>query len=309
MDQGEVVSDERLAQFILDLTRAAEAQAEHWHNDPPMDACFLYNTLGDALLELGRNQEAAEAFEKTLQKVFNDGFAYSGLVVAHHRLGRDEEAEVAMGRLTQVWKHAESNRWLDRAKATKVEPRLPSDTRTKERDYKTAVLDVQGPSLWAPPKAPKLSAFNSQGELTTLENLRGKNVILIFYLGGECLHCMEQIQEANRRASEFDTLETVIVAVSKDDAATLQGYEADGIGITLLSDLEFENARRFRSYDDFEEIELHSTILIDRDGQVHWSQHGGEPFMNFDYLKREVQHLNRIHRSPTEVVAVDPERN
>ena len=35
-------------------------------------------------------------------------------------------------------------------------------------------------------------------------------------------------------------------------------------GLRLLSDSSFVNARRYRSYDDFEEMEVHSTILINR---------------------------------------------
>ena len=41
-----------------------------------------------------------------------------------------------------------------------------------------------------------------------------------------------------------------------------------------------------KSYDDFEEIGIHSTILIDKDGRVHWAQHGGAPFSDFTFLSR-----------------------
>ena len=59
-------------------------------------------------------------------------------------------------------------------------------------------------------------------------------------------------------------------------------------GTTLLSDTALENARRFASYDDFEDIELHSTILIDGEGRIRWKRTGGDPFMNIDYLLREI---------------------
>ena len=49
----------------------------------------------------------------------------------------------------------------------------------------------------------------------------------------------------------------------------------------LGSDTGFENARRFKSYDDFEEMGIHSTILIDKEGRVHWAKHGGAPFDDF----------------------------
>jgi hypothetical protein len=59
-----------------------------------------------------------------------------------------------------------------------------------------------------------------------------------------------------------------------------------------LSDPRFENARRFKSFDDFEELALHSTILIDRRGRVHWARTGGDPFTDFDFLFKEIKRLN-----------------
>ena len=61
------------------------------------------------------------------------------------------------------------------------------------------------------------------------------------------------------------------------------------LGITLLSDRDHENARRFASYDDFEEMELHSTILIDAEGKVRWKRTGGDPFANVDFLLKEMR--------------------
>ena len=48
--------------------------------------------------------------------------------------------------------------------------------------------------------------------------------------------------------------------------------------IRLLSDHKFESARRFHSYDDFEEMELHSTILIDRKSRVTGPERAEIPF-------------------------------
>ena len=69
-----------------------------------------------------------------------------------------------------------------------------------ERNYKAVVLDKLGHSLWTPAPAPPFAAYDSTGETVQLSDFAGKNVILIFYLGGECLHCMEQMREANKAA-------------------------------------------------------------------------------------------------------------
>ena len=52
----------------------------------------------------------------------------------------------------------------------------------------------------------------------------------------------------------------------------------------LLADDQFRNARLFKSYDDFEEMPIHSTVLIDKTGRVHWARHGGGPFTDYDFL-------------------------
>ena len=74
----------------------------------------------------------------------------------------------------------------------------------------------------------------------------------------------------------------------------------------VLSDANFENARRFHSYDDFEEIELHSTILIDQKGRVHWARVGGDPFSDTAFLIKELERMNeksRQEEAPTKPAA------
>ena len=61
----------------------------------------------------------------------------------------------------------------------------------------------------------------------------------------------------------------------------------------LLSDHDPENARRFASYAACEELELHSTILIDARGRVHWKRTGGKPFADVKFLLESVQRMNQ----------------
>jgi peroxiredoxin len=65
------------------------------------------------------------------------------------------------------------------------------------------------------------------------------------------------------------------------------------LGFRLLSDQRLENARRFQSYDEFEELELHSTILLDAQGRVRWARHGGPPFTDVDFLLGELERMGK----------------
>jgi hypothetical protein len=56
----------------------------------------------------------------------------------------------------------------------------------------------------------------------------------------------------------------------------------------LLSDGAGENAKRFLAYDDFEEMQIHATLWVDRDGNLRWSRIGGAPFENVAWLEKEI---------------------
>ncbi|MGH9657448.1 MAG: peroxiredoxin family protein, partial [Bryobacteraceae bacterium] len=219
--------------------------------------------------------------------VRNDGFALAGLVEAHHGLGEKEKARDAMARLLDVWRDADpGNSWLERARATGVESKPRDASPRPQRNFKQTRLDHLGPSLWESYPAPKLDALDSKQQTVTLDEYRGKNVLLIFYLGEECPHCLEQLVEAGKKKDELGRLNTEVLAISPN--ASPQG----DVPFRLLADPKLENARRFLSYDDFEEFELHSTILIDKQGRVHWARHGGDPFKDFDFLLKEIRRLN-----------------
>lgn len=279
------------------LTQAAEGIEEGWTNDPPMRPCFGYNDLGLALLELGSSKLAAEAFEKTLETVFHDGVALTGLVRCYANLGEVELAAAAQAALEVVWSEADGdNAHLAAARATGVRAARESDLPERfaqymqQRPYCATVLDVQGPSRYQSQAAPELAALDAAGERVQLADYRGSNVLLIFYQGEQCLHCIEQLQLAQEHAAELGELGTRILAISKDDVERIAGYQ-DSYDFTLLSDPEFAAARHFASYDDFEELELHSTLLIDREGRIHWKRIGGEPFTDFQFLLREAKRM------------------
>ncbi len=274
------------------LSEAAVLQEERWMNDPPHEPYFLFNVLGDAYLELGAPKLAIDCYERTLETVFHDGFALAGLVVANAQIGADDAAREAMAKLRVVWSDADRpNRWLAAAEATGIEAEPFLEAPVEQRNYKSEVLDVEGPSLWIPTYAPELTALGADGEEVALDDYLGRNVLLVFYLGDECVHCIEQISAIEERFEELTGEDTVVLASSKDAVDEI-AVQSESLQVTLLSDPAFENARRFQSFDDFEEIELHSTFLIDRQGRVHWSRIGGEPFMDIDFLVAELSAMN-----------------
>jgi alkyl hydroperoxide reductase subunit AhpC len=79
-----------------------------------------------------------------------------------------------------------------------------------------------------------------------------------------------------------------VIVKKLQDICVKYPNELSKLGIRLLSDVDHAGARRFATYDDFENIELHSTILIDKEGRVRWKRTGGDPFMDVGFLLEEI---------------------
>ncbi len=280
------------------LTEAAEQEYERQKsdNDPPHYPQFLYPELGRAYLAAKSPALAAQAFEKSLKLVRNDCFALSGMVEAYHAMGEKSKAEEAMARLLYVTADADKGlKLVERSVATGIRAKPRDTSPGTQRNYRRFSLDRFGPNTWEPFASPPLEVHDPDGKPVTLSEYRGKNVILVFYLGRECLHCMNQLKDLQRKREEWERLETVVLAVSgnrpDDNKANLKSINLGAI--RLLSDEGFANSRRFRSYDDFEEMEIHSTILIDKRGRVHWARSGGEPFGDMAFLEKQLRRMNQ----------------
>jgi peroxiredoxin len=105
---------------------------------------------------------------------------------------------------------------------------------------------------------------------------------------------MRQLHAIGEKKDDWERLNTVVLAVSvATPASNAAGLKAFGdLPIRLLSDDRFANAHRFHSYDDFEEMELHSTILIDKQGRVYWARNGGDPFSDMAFLVKQLERMN-----------------
>ena len=229
----------------------------------------------------------------------NDLFALSGLVEAKVALGRKAEAEAAMARLLYVTADADPGlKPLARAQATGVKATARDSSPLPQRRYKEVGLARLGPIVWEPFPAPKLDVRDSEGKPVSLEEYKGRNVILVFYLGQECVHCMKQLKDVDGKGASWKRLDAVVLAVSGNSPEANTTVRDSVPTARLLSDSGFENARRFGAYDDFEDSELHSTVLIDKKGRVHWAHTGGAPFDDMGFLEKQLERMNASLGTP-----------
>jgi peroxiredoxin/tetratricopeptide (TPR) repeat protein len=283
---------------LMLLTEAApkELELRASYDDPPFFPTLVYSKLGYAYLDSGSPTLAVEAFERALKAVSNDPFSLAGLARAHHALGRTAQAAEALGQLLHVWSDAESGlRWMIEARAMGVTATAVDRSPGPQRNYKRIGLDRYGPAIWRPFAAPALDVRDRTGGRVSLEQFRGRNVVLVFYLGTGCAHCVQQIKDLSDRAGRWKAFDAEVLAVSGDSVASNAASQSS-LQVRLLSDDSFGNARVFKSYDDFEEMPIHSTILIDKDGRVHWARHGGAPFTDYEFLASQLQRMNALVR-------------
>jgi peroxiredoxin/cytochrome c-type biogenesis protein CcmH/NrfG len=280
--------------FLSDAAQR-EFDFQRTYADPPFYPENLYNALGEAYLQTKSPVLAAQAFEKALTLVRNDLFALSGLVRAYAASGDAPKAQDAMAGLLFVTADADPGlAIISRAMATGVKATPRDSSPGSQRNFLRTSLEKFGPNEWRPYAAPLLDVKDASGKRVSLDEYRGRNVILVFYLGAECPHCMRQLHDIGEKKTDWDRLDTAVLAVSSapsaKNAAALKSL--GDLPIRLLSDENYINARRFHSYDDFEEMELHSTILIDKLGRVHWARTGGAPFSDMAFLVKQLERMN-----------------
>lgn len=153
--------------------------------------------------------------------------------------------------------------------------------------------DALGPFRWSP--MPVLSSFtlpDGNGKSVGLDRWKGKPVLIVFFLGFDCLHCVEQLQALSPVAKKFQEAGVGIVTVGSCTPAQIKKSVADApFPFPILADPALTTFKQWRVHDDFEKQALHGTFLVDGQGLVRWQDISYEPFMEVDWLLAECQRL------------------
>ncbi|MGV3532170.1 MAG: peroxiredoxin family protein, partial [Chthoniobacteraceae bacterium] len=198
------------------------------------------------------------------------------------------------------------------------EANLPPDWRIKaETPADSGVrpeLASLGPFRWQPYMAPDWSLSDQFGKQISLQEYRGKPVVVMFYLGSGCTHCIEQLNIFAPAIQKYTDAGISVVAVSTDSADALyktfaKAKENVGFPFPILADASLETFKAYRAHDDFENLALHGTFLIDGTGHVRWQDISYEPFRDPDWLLEESKRLLALpvtYANPTAAVAPSP---
>ena len=123
--------------------------------------------------------------------------------------------------------------------------------------------------------APSFSLPDQNGQMHTLEEYRGRKVILYFYPKDNTPGCTKQACGFGELYPQFTEKGAVVVGISKDSVASHKRFEEKySLPFTLLSDPELQ---AIQAYDVWKEKTLdgkksmgvvRTTYLIDEDGII-----------------------------------------
>ena len=124
-------------------------------------------------------------------------------------------------------------------------------------------------------KVPSFTLPDQNGNMHTLEDYRGKKVILYFYPKDNTPGCTKQACGFAELYPQFQEKGAVVLGVSKDTVASHKKFEEKyGLPFTLLSDTEKEV---IQAYDVWKEKTMYgkkvfgvvrTTYLIDEEGTI-----------------------------------------
>ena len=249
----------------------------------------------------GDHEKARELVKKSVESSENQVRPLASQVDLLRRMGNREEAKAAFEKLRTVAGVAD----LDTPVVAKLQrfakelswptdwrnpPKLADDIGDRPE------LDSLGPIRWAPSPAPAWELVDDRESTVSLAHYHGRPVVVIFYLGAGCLHCVEQLHEFAPMLDDFEEEGIAMVAISTESTAGLAeaitSFSKDGVfPIPLAANPSLDVFKRYRVYDDFEQMPLHGTFLIDGRGMIRWQDISYEPFLDPKFLLAESKRL------------------
>jgi peroxiredoxin len=278
------------------------------------------NRLSRVWLQLGDQKKAVKMAKELVDGATNQVQVLANYVDILWRSGKTNEAIRQFERLRPLCAKAS----LDVPVMKRLKPmvkhlNLPEDWRPEFKPStdvgQRPSLDALGPFRWHPSPAPAFTLEGVDGKKVSLKDYRKKPVLVIFYLGHGCKHCLEQLNAFAPASEKFDKAGISILAVSTDSVSGLQktflqSASGDGFPFPIVSDPSLTAFKQYRAFDDFENTPLHGTFLVDRDGLIRWQDISYDPFTEIDFLLKESQRLLKLPvkdlpaKSPAKVASV-----
>lgn len=127
-------------------------------------------------------------------------------------------------------------------------------------------------------KAPDFTLFDSEKKEVSLVELKGKNVLLLFFPLAFTSVCTKELCEVRDTISIYNSANATVFGISSDSLFTLAKFkEEQNLNFSLLSDYNKQTASAYGSlYETFgfgmKGVAKRSAFVIDREGVVQYAE-------------------------------------
>ena len=271
------------------------------HDIPPLRRSRIFLKLGDP-------KKAVELAKNATGSTEGQVLPLANLADVQWRAGEKDAAQKTFEKLRPLTAQADLGEMaFSRLTPIAESLSLPADWRPKLEWPKDSGirpdLDTLGPFRWRPYTAPNWEAVDQNGAPHSLADYKGKPVLLVFYLGSGCSHCIEQLNTLGPIAKDYQAAGINIIAVGTENPAELnktfvQAKDAQGFPFPIVADPALTAFKAYRTFDDFENIPLHGTFLIDPAGYVRWQDISYQPMGDMKWLLTECKRLLNLPVAP-----------
>lgn len=148
-------------------------------------------------------------------------------------------------------------------------------------------------------KAPDFTLYASDRSKVSLNDFRGKNVLLLFFPQAFTGTCTEELCMVRDNIGMYNNAAAEVLAISVDSTATLHKFkELEGYNFKLLSDFNKEVSALYGSiyeiwFSEMRGVSKRSAFIIDKDGVVQYAEvlENADDVPDFEVINRKLAAL------------------
>ncbi|MBN9385184.1 MAG: redoxin domain-containing protein [Chitinophagaceae bacterium] len=149
-------------------------------------------------------------------------------------------------------------------------------------------------------KAPAFSLYDSEKKKVSLDDLKGKNVLLLFFPQAFTGTCTKELCSTRDNIALYDQVNAQVLAISVDSLFTLARYKDDQqLNFPLLSDFNKEVSKAYDClYDtfvfDMKGVSKRSAFVLDKDGIIRYAEvlETASDLPDFSKIQKTLSELN-----------------
>lgn len=148
-------------------------------------------------------------------------------------------------------------------------------------------------------KAPNFTLRNTEKKEISLNDYKGKNVLVLFFPLAFTGVCTQELCSVRDDISSYENLGVEVLGISVDSLFTLDRFKAEqNLNFDLLSDFNKEVCRAYGSmYDDFvlemKGVAKRSAFVVDAEGTICYAEvlESAGDVPNFNQIKKTLESL------------------